>query len=147
MVLYLQIRQSKSTYDAMIKSQNTKIASKDISVTNRLDLLNYLQMNTERITPLFLLVKKFKLSDQSWIQGEMHRLLLLFLKMVNWKQVRGGISEILPFSQLLSVFTGIKPGTFGSKGQRVIHLAMSAEGDRQKKFHVTILLCKKDSGL
>ena len=94
-----------------------------------------LQRNQE-ITPLFLLVKKFKLSDRSWIQGEMHKLLLLFSNMVNWKQVCGGILEILPFSYLLPVFTGIEPGTFRSKGQRVNSSATRPKRAWAKMFRI-----------
>ena len=47
------------------------------------------------------------------------------------------------WAYFIPVFTGIEPGTFGSKGQRVIHSAMSAEGARRKKIYDTILLSKE----
>ena len=58
----------------------------------------------------------------------------------NGKLEIGSRRDFRDFAIFLATFS-IEPGTFGSKGQRVIHSAMSAEGARRKKFHDTILLC------
>ena len=56
-------------------------------------------------TPLFLLVKKFKLSDRSWIQEEMHKLLLLFLNTRKYP-LRGYILGVLTHTTALDRLWG-----------------------------------------
>ena len=61
--------------------------------------------------------------------------------------LRRDFRDFAIFSYLLPVFTGIEPRTFRSKGQRVIHSAMSAERAQQKNFIIEFSLLKRDSAL
>ena len=126
---------STSNFFNFLKNKRQKLAFWD---------LGNMERNKVRKSPLFFYSKKVQVEWPELDSGGNAQAFIVIFKYGKLEiGSRRDFRDFCHFCYLLPVFTGIEPGTLGSKGQCVIHSAMSAEGARWKNLMIQLCLVKK----